>query len=51
MMVMENLYGDIVSDPCSGLVGGLAVPGANIGTARGVRGSARVRFSTSPVRA
>src|SRR5271163_3306417 len=31
-LVMENLYGDIVSDLCSGLVGGLGlVPGANIG--------------------
>jgi isocitrate dehydrogenase (NAD+) len=29
---MENLYGDIVSDLCSGLIGGLGlVPGANIG--------------------
>jgi isocitrate dehydrogenase (NAD+) len=33
VMVMENLYGDIISDLCSGLVGGLGVvPGANIGT-------------------
>lgn len=32
ILVMENLYGDIVSDLCSGLVGGLGVvPGANIG--------------------
>jgi len=32
VVVMENLYGDIVSDLCSGLVGGLGVtPGANIG--------------------
>lgn len=32
VLVMENLYGDIVSDLCSGLVGGLGlVPGANIG--------------------
>jgi isocitrate dehydrogenase (NAD+) len=31
-MVMPNLYGDILSDLCSGLVGGLGVaPGANIG--------------------
>jgi isocitrate dehydrogenase (NAD+) len=29
---MENLYGDIVSDLCAGLVGGLGVvPGANLG--------------------
>jgi len=33
VLVMENLYGDIVSDLCSGLVGGLGVvPGANLGT-------------------
>ena len=32
VLVMPNLYGDIVSDLCSGLVGGLGVaPGANIG--------------------
>ncbi|MGH9899137.1 MAG: isocitrate dehydrogenase (NAD(+)) [Pyrinomonadaceae bacterium] len=32
MMLLENLYGDIVSDLCAGLVGGLGlVPGANIG--------------------
>lgn len=32
VMVMPNLYGDIVSDLCAGLVGGLGVaPGANIG--------------------
>ncbi len=33
VMVLENLYGDIISDLCAGLVGGLGVvPGANIGT-------------------
>lgn len=32
VVLMENLYGDIVSDLCAGLVGGLGVvPGANIG--------------------
>ena len=32
IMVMENLYGDIVSDLCAGLIGGLGLaPGANIG--------------------
>jgi isocitrate dehydrogenase (NAD+) len=32
ILVMPNLYGDIVSDLCAGLVGGLGVvPGANIG--------------------
>lgn len=35
VIVTENLYGDILSDLCAGLVGGLGVvPGANIG--RGV---------------
>jgi isocitrate dehydrogenase (NAD+) len=33
MLVLPNLYGDIVSDLCAGLVGGLGVvPGANLGT-------------------
>jgi isocitrate dehydrogenase (NAD+) len=32
MLLLENLYGDIVSDLAAGLVGGLGlVPGANIG--------------------
>jgi isocitrate dehydrogenase (NAD+) len=32
MLLCENLYGDLVSDLCAGLVGGLGVtPGANIG--------------------
>jgi len=32
VMVMENLYGDIVSDLCAGLVGGLGLtPSANVG--------------------
>ena len=31
-MVLENLYGDIVSDLCAGLIGGLGLaPGSNIG--------------------
>src|SRR6185369_2970133 len=33
VLVMENLYGDILSDLCAAFVGGLGlVPGANIGT-------------------
>jgi isocitrate dehydrogenase (NAD+) len=33
ILVTENLYGDILSDLCSGLVGGLGlVPSANLGT-------------------
>jgi isocitrate/isopropylmalate dehydrogenase len=45
VMLLENLYGDIVSDLCAGLVGGLGlVPGANIGelgaTFEAVHGSA-----------
>jgi isocitrate dehydrogenase (NAD+) len=32
VLLMENLYGDILSDLCAGLVGGLGVvPGANMG--------------------
>ena len=32
VLLLPNLYGDIVSDLCAGLVGGLGVvPGANIG--------------------
>lgn len=45
LVVMENLYGDIVSDLCAGLIGGLGLaPGANIGeetaTFEAVHGSA-----------
>jgi isocitrate dehydrogenase (NAD+) len=37
VLVMPNLYGDILSDLCAGLVGGLGVaPGANIGEAGAV---------------
>ncbi len=33
VLVLPNLYGDIISDLCAGLVGGLGLaPGANIGT-------------------
>ena len=44
VLVLPNLYGDIVSDLCAGLVGGLGVaPGANIGSARrGLRGDPRL---------
>lgn len=32
ILLLENLYGDVVSDLCAGLVGGLGVvPGANLG--------------------
>jgi isocitrate dehydrogenase (NAD+) len=37
MLIMPNLYGDIVSDLCAGLVGGLGVvPAANLGEEIGV---------------
>ncbi|HET9268901.1 MAG TPA: isocitrate/isopropylmalate family dehydrogenase [Vicinamibacterales bacterium] len=37
VLLLPNLYGDIVSDLCAGLVGGLGVvPGANLGTEIGV---------------
>ncbi|HPT39301.1 MAG TPA: isocitrate/isopropylmalate dehydrogenase family protein [Candidatus Omnitrophota bacterium] len=33
VLVLPNLYGDILSDLCAGLIGGLGIaPGANIGT-------------------
>ena len=45
VLLLPNLYGDIVSDLCAGLVGGLGVvPGANLGAEiGGVRGGARQR--------
>ncbi len=37
MLLLENLYGDVVSDLCAGLIGGLGVvPGANIGDTHAV---------------
>ncbi|MGI6225331.1 MAG: isocitrate/isopropylmalate dehydrogenase family protein [Peptococcales bacterium] len=37
VLVLPNLYGDIISDLCAGLVGGLGlVPGANLGDGCGV---------------
>lgn len=33
VLVMENLFGDVISDLCAGLIGGLGlVPGANLGS-------------------
>src|SRR5688572_31994207 len=37
VLLMENLYGDLISDLCAGLVGGLGVvPGSNIGDSAAV---------------
>lgn len=37
LLLMENLYGDVISDLCAGLVGGLGVvPGANFGDDRAI---------------
>jgi isocitrate dehydrogenase (NAD+) len=37
VLVMENLFGDVLSDLCAGLVGGLGlVPGANVGSRHAV---------------
>ncbi len=37
ILLLENLYGDVVSDLCAGLVGGLGVvPGANLGEAAAI---------------
>jgi isocitrate dehydrogenase (NAD+) len=38
VMVMPNLYGDIISDLCAGLIGGLGLtPSGNIGAPRAAR--------------
>ena len=38
VLVTTNLFGDILSDLCSGLIGGLGLaPGANLGPARHLR--------------
>ena len=52
MLLLENLYGDIVSDLCAGFIGGLGMaPGANIGEDGGdLRGRARHARPTSRAR-
>jgi len=56
VLLLENLYGDIVSDLCAGLVGGLGlVPGANYGDKgaifEAVHGRRRIsRVKASPIR-
>ena len=52
VLVLPNLYGDIVSDLGAGLVGGLGVaPGANFGDAGGgVRADPRLRAASTPAR-
>ena len=43
VLLLPNLYGDIVSDLCAGLVGGLGVvPGANLGIKASVFGGVRL---------
>ncbi len=49
VLVLPNLYGDIVSDLCAGLVGGLGVtPGGNLGEGtavfEAVHGARRIRW-------
>jgi isocitrate dehydrogenase (NAD+) len=52
ILLLENLYGDIVSDLCAGLVGGLGlVPGANIGVQGAVFEAVHGSAPTSPGRA
>lgn len=44
-MVMPNLYGNVVSNVCAGLVGGPGlVPGANYGTDYAVFETVRQKF-------
>ncbi len=47
VLVLPNLYGDIVSDLCAGIVGGLGVaPGVNLGRrVRGLRSDPRDRVA------
>ncbi len=50
VLVMPNLYGDILSDLCAGLVGGLGLtPSGNIG-ADGVAIFEAVSIIISPIR-
>ena len=51
VLLLPNLYGDIVSDLCAGLVGGLGVvPAANLGTTVGVFEAVHGSAPTSRVR-
>ena len=50
-LLLENLYGDIVSDLCAGLVGGLGlVPGANLGVECAIFEAVHGRRRTLPAR-
>ena len=52
VLLLENLYGDVVSDLCAGLVGGLGVvPGANYGERHAVFEAVQARHPTSPAKA
>jgi isocitrate dehydrogenase (NAD+) len=52
VLLLPNLYGDIVSDLAAGLVGGLGiVPGANMGEHHAVFEAVHARRRTSPGRA
>lgn len=45
VLVMPNLYGDIISDLCAGLVGGLGVtPSANVGECGALGGGCTALF-------
>ena len=51
VLLMENLYGDIVSDLCAAFVGGLGlVPGANFGTSAPSLKPFMARRRTSPAK-
>ncbi|KAF7355364.1 DIS3-like exonuclease 2 [Mycena sanguinolenta] len=51
VMVMPNLYGDILSDMCAGLIGGLGLtPSGNIGRVRCVHFRGRSRLSSGHCR-
>lgn len=51
VMVTTNLFGDILSDLCAGLVGGLGMaPGANIGDGAAIFEAVHGSAPTSPAR-
>ena len=51
MLLLPNLYGDIVSDLCAGLVGGLGTVGAaNLGEDAGYSRRCTAAPRTSPAR-
>jgi len=52
VMCMPNLYGDIISDLCAGLIGGLGLtPSGNIGASRRARARGARLAHNAPLQA